>query len=127
MSEPKVEFDLKGIEDKDTRDQFDQFRRWYEYREDRGTPAMQTFDGVLLTNEVRGHTVPGKIYGYSGMSLQSGAIWRPMFTPTGASGTGSAAYFTNSGDNTEGNQVHVKGGTLPNYDYPYRITVFYRD
>lgn len=127
MTEPKVEFDLNGIEDDDVREQFDQFRRWYEYREDRGTPAMQTFDGTVATDEVRSHSVPGKIYGYSGMALQSGALWRPMFTPTGPSGTGSAAYFTNSVDNVDGNLIHVKGGTLSSYDYPYRITVFYRD
>lgn len=122
MSEPRVEFDLNNIEDPQVREQFDQFRRWYEFREDRNTPAMQTFEGTLSDGEEVRLYVPGEVYGYSGMTtFASLNVWMPMlFNRTDL---GNQCFFSLDTDNSEGDFVTVKCAT--GGPKRYRATVMY--
>lgn len=124
MSEPKVEFDLQGMVDEAVKLQFDQFREWFEFREDRGTPAIQTFQGELEDDQDVEHYVNGEVYGAVGFTQVLGAgnfkYWAPMTT----SGAGRNYISANTGD-ASNNSVRVYGnsnfGTLK-----YTLTVFYR-
>jgi len=126
MTEPKVEFDLNSMktENIELMKILDDLRRWHEYREDRNTPAMQTFEGELSgVSEVRLY-VPGKIYGYSGMSTTTGDYWVPMTYSAGVQF--NVCFFGLETDNDEGNFVKVRlSSTSANDSKKYRVTLFY--
>lgn len=125
MSEPKVEFHLNEIVDEPTKEQFDQFRRWYEFREDVKTPSMQVFTGFLVPDsEVLLH-VPGVVVGYSGMTEYSGGYWAPMYFSTTVQV--SRLYFGLETDNTEGSYVKVVSNSANARELRYRVTILYRD
>jgi len=128
MSEPSVEFDLKNISG-EVREQFDQLRRWFDYRDDRRAPSMQTFTGQLEDNEESLLYIPGVVYGYSGMGEreQSGVVagWNPMAYNTVATPSGTIG-FTPYLENPLGSFVRVYCNTTGS-SLRYRVTVFYRD
>ena len=125
MTEPKVEFDIARLNDDFIKEQFDQLRRWHEYREDRRAPAMQTFQGELdIGGEVL-LNIPGKVYGYSGMTTNGGTkYWQPMVFSLAV--PGAFCYFALELDNVEGSFVKIRNGSTAD-SHSYRATVFYRD
>lgn len=122
MSEPSVDFELAGIKDDKVRQMFDHIRRWFDYREDRRSPSMQTFTGELENLGEINIEIPGVVYGYSGMTTYSGLYWIPMIFSTGT----NRCYFGFEPDNTNGSFVQVKCGSTTG-SQKYRVTIFYRD
>ena len=124
MSEPSVEFFLDRIENPH-RWQFDQIRKWFDFRKSSGAPTPQTFTGVLAPDtEIRLH-VPGVVYGYSGMSETTGGYWVPMtYSSTVQSGI---CYFALETENDDGSFVKIRSHSTNTSDFRYRATVMYRD
>lgn len=126
MTEPKVEFDLNNINDPEILKVLDDVRRWYEFREDISTPAMQTFEGTLEDGQEIRLYVPGKVYGYSGMTQSGGGdYWIPMLFS--AAVLSNQCYFALELDNLDGTFVKVRcSTTTANASRDFRATVFYR-
>ncbi len=129
MTEPSVDFELAGIEDPKSRTMFDQIRRWFDFREDRKYPSMQTFTGKLDNNGEIDLKVPGVIYGYSGFGERPlGGVptyWDPMMFSVGGVSSGRIGFLGDL-ENIDGSFVRV----FCNSDGPalrYRVTIFYRD
>lgn len=123
MSEPKVEFDLTKIEDDSIRSMMDDIRAWYEYRDDRKTPAVQTFEGELETSEEIFLEVNGNVYGYSGMTTRgNGDHWVPM--EYSAAAPSNRCYFALELDNVNGTFVKVRCNST-NGTQKYRATIFF--
>lgn len=124
MSEPKVEFDLQNAP-QEILEQFDQFRRWFEFREDVKTPSMQTFEGVLAPGSELNLYVPGVVFGYSGMTQYTGGYWAPItFSTTAQIGR---CYFALELDNENGNFLKLATNVANSIATGYRVTVMYRD
>lgn len=123
MAEPKVEFDISGIIDEKVKEQFDQFRRWFEFREDFRYPAMQTFEGILEDNTYVDHYVPGTVYGATGRTEVLGAnkYWANMIAQSGA----GRNYISAQVDSPNNNAVRVYGNSNAEA-LRYTLTVFYR-
>lgn len=125
MSEPKVEFDLNSLPSGYDKEIFDQLRRWHEFREDRGTPAIQTFEGTLIDDAEQRLYVPGQIYGYSGMSQITGGYWVPM--TYSAAVQFNVCYFGLETENQRNNFLTVRlNSTTSGASKSYKVTVFYR-
>ena len=124
MTEPKVEFDLNNMTD-EVREQFDQFRRWYEFREDNQYPAIQTFSGILEPSERRTLNLVGDVFGAVGYTTGIGGYWRPM--EVSASLANAAHFWDSNPGSTNARAVEIRGGSNTDQSYSYRVTVFYRD
>lgn len=127
MSEPKVEFELDKITDDELRRQFDQFREWYEFREDNNTPAMQTFEGDISANQRVEHSVDGEVYGVVGMAQRySSSTEKFYWTPIDeVSGTGQLVYFSFNSSYEPNDTVRLWNRNTTK-SLKYTLTVFYR-
>jgi len=125
MPEPRVEFFLDQIPDHITREQFDQIRNWFTYREDRNTPSMQAFTGELQPGTFVKLYVPGVIYGYSGMSYRRQEYWSPMVYTGGAQF--NQCYFAADDENIDGKSLKIESASTNLIGLQYRVTIFYRD
>lgn len=126
MSEPKVEFDLNNISstNQELLKVLDGIRRWFKFREDRGTPAMQSFKGSMGPGEQVNLFVPGKVYGAVGMTqFSTNRYWIPMAFSIGVAG--DRVGFGIETDNSEGNFVTLRTASGNDREYGYRVTVFY--
>lgn len=124
MAEPKVEFDLTKIDDESVKELFDQLRRWFEYREDRGSPSMKTFSGELSIGDEIDLFIPGVVYGAVGYTQIS--VTRSWILMS-VSSIASKNYFGTDPSNTNANYVRVKGNSSDGSALGYKVTVFYRD
>jgi len=126
VTEPKVEFFLREINDRPTQEQFEQLRAWHEFREDNAYPSVKTFTGTLGHQEERYLYVDGFVYGYSGMTQnQSLSYWAPMlYSVAFPSGQ---CFFALEQDNEFGNYVKIRCQNVSNTkSLGYRVTLFYR-
>ena len=128
MAEPSVDFELDKIEDPNVRQMFYQFRRWYEFREDNGYPAEQSFFGSLENFEDVTLEVPGKIYGIIGMTQRYqtvrqpfGLFWYPMVNDTAL----ARIVYTPVWEDTAGRSIRLYNNGA-NRPLEYRVTIFYR-
>jgi len=125
MTEPNVDFELAGIEDSKIREMFDQVRRWFDFRDDVKTPAMQTFSGILAPGTSIVLYVPGVVVGWSGMTEYSGGYWAPMYFST--TNQVSRLYFGLDTGNVNGSSVKILSDPANARALGYRVTLMYRD
>jgi hypothetical protein len=129
VSEPKIDFDVANIKTQDYEllKLIDDLRRWFNFREDRRTPAMQTFEGALRSNGIAKHYVKGKVYGVVGWTQNRGDVdWRPMKTFPDNTPGGCSIFTTTENEGAVDGVVEIRGGLWPTEETSeYRITVFY--